>query len=360
MAVFLTVLKIIGIVLLCILGLLLLLLLLILFWPFGYRLEASKKEDIRAKAKVSWLLHLIVVEVLWQSGLNLRLKLFGLPVYDHKRRKAKAAAKETAKEEKAGKKAESKKKKEDSESTQNIDDIENTEADTAGPAETNSESGSSKDTVTEAFEENSAEENAEDAEADEDNAFEEHSEEKSEKPGKKKKKIHKGIDGFNEWLEKQWDRLWDFLDRAPEKLADWLEYLPDKAEELIETIEYYDRLLNSDGTEWVIEYVKKHGGAMLFHILPYRTDGTLDYYDDDPGNVAKIYEYQVFALPILDRICCKHVHFDILALQDEKKVELTLCTKGRIFVICLVWHAACLLLNKKVRTFLKRLRRREE
>ena len=111
MAVFLTVLKIIGIVLLCILGLLLLLLLLILFWPFGYRLEASKKEDIRAKAKVSWLLHLIVVEVLWQSGLNLRLKLFGLPVYDHKRRKAKAAAKETAKEEKAKKKAESKSNK---------------------------------------------------------------------------------------------------------------------------------------------------------------------------------------------------------------------------------------------------------
>ena len=336
MAVFLTVLKIIGIVLLCILGLLVLLLLLILFWPFGYRLEASKKEYIRAKAKVSWLLHLIVVEILWQGGLNLRLKLFGLPIYDHKRRKAKAAAKE----EKARKKAETKKKIEDPESNQNIDDAENA--------------------VTETQEETGTETDPEKTEEAEDNASKEHSEEKSEEPDKKKKKIHKGIDGFNEWLEKQWDRLWDFLDRAPEKLADWLEYLPDKAEELIEIIEYYDRLLNSDGTEWVIEYVKKHGCAMLFHILPYRTDGTLDYYDDDPGNVAKIYEYQVFALPILDRICGKHGHFDILALQDEKKVELTLCTKGRIFVICLVWHAACLLLNKKVRTFLKRLRRREE
>ena len=46
MAVFLTVLKIIGIVLLCILGLLLLLILLLLFWPFFYSLEAAKTEEI--------------------------------------------------------------------------------------------------------------------------------------------------------------------------------------------------------------------------------------------------------------------------------------------------------------------------
>ena len=131
-------------------------------------------------------------------------------------------------------------------------------------------------------------------------------------------------------------------------------------EELIETIEYYDRLLNSEGTDWVIDYVKDHGGKLLFHVLPYRTDGTLDYCDEDPGNVAKIYEYQAFALPVLDKICGRHGHFDILALQDEKKVHLTIKTKGRLFLIYLAWHGGCLVLNKKVKAFLKRLKREEE
>ena len=193
--------------------------------------------------------------------------------------------------------------------------------------------------------------------SDENGAFEE------KVPGennKEKKKKKKSFDDFICWLEKKWDQFMDFLDRAPDKLADWLEFLPDKAEELIETIEYYDRLLNSEGTEWVIDYVKDHGGKLLFHVLPYRTDGTLDYCDEDPGNVAKIYEYQAFALPVLDKICGRHGHFDILALQDEKKVHLTIKTKGRLFLIYLAWHGGCLVLNKKVKAFLKRLKREEE
>ncbi|MBP3297624.1 MAG: hypothetical protein J6M27_13680, partial [Lachnospiraceae bacterium] len=90
MTVFLTVLKIIGIVLLSILGFLLVLVLLLLFWPFFYIVEAAKTEEITAKAKVTWLLHIVVVEVIWQNGLNKRLKLFGIPVYDQKRKEAKA------------------------------------------------------------------------------------------------------------------------------------------------------------------------------------------------------------------------------------------------------------------------------
>ena len=359
MAVFLTVLKIIGIVLLCILGVLLLLILLLLFWPFFYSVEAAKTEEITAKARVTWLLHLIVVEVIWQKGLNKRLKILGIPVYDQKRKEAKAAAKAEKEKKKAEAKAaiEDKKKEDQKENKEdNGDDLKeelsggNTEEQKTAE-DLNASEKTEEDNVTGT---SSADQ---ELSSDENGAFEE------KVPGennKEKKKKKKSFDDFICWLEKKWDQFMDFLDRAPDKLADWLEFLPDKTEELIETIEYYDRLLNSEGTEWVIDYVKDHGGKLLFHVLPYRTDGTLDYCDEDPENVAKIYEYQAFALPVLDKICGRHGHFDILALQDEKKVHLTIKTKGRLFLIYLAWHGGCLVLNKKVKAFLKRLKREEE
>ena len=62
MAVFLTVLKVIGIILLCIIGFLLLIILLALFVPIRYKLKGNKgieNSDIKASVCVSWLLHLI-------------------------------------------------------------------------------------------------------------------------------------------------------------------------------------------------------------------------------------------------------------------------------------------------------------
>ena len=366
MEVFLIVLKIIGIALLSVIGLLLLIVLLLLFWPFFYRIEAAKSDTVSAKARVTWLLHIVVAEVLWQSGLNIRLKLFGIPIYDKKRKAEKAARK--AEKEKNKKKNEPK----PDEAVEDNSEAEEKNPDTTGDkdSETSQETAAQTSQETSAVNDKPADENASDAETDsgdekgkesETNALTD-AEDAGEAGGKKKKKSRKKRKSFDERiddLEKLWDRFCDFLDRAPEKLAEWLDYLPDKAGELLDTIDYYDRLLNSEGTEWVIEYVKKHGLAMLFHVLPYRTDATLDYCDDDPGKVAKIYEYQAFALPVLDRIAGKRGRIDILAYQDDKKVECTFSTRGRLFLGFLAWHALCLLLNKKVKGFLKRLKREE-
>lgn len=358
MTVFLTVLKIIGIVLLSILGFLLVLVLLLLFWPFFYSVEAAKTEEITAKAKVTWLLHIVVVEVIWQNGLNKRLKLFGIPVYDQNRKEAKAAAK-TEKEKKKAEAAKAKEDKKKTDAPQEIKEDLSADKEETQPADghTDTEQPELPEAKENESEEAGSSPEEENATPDENDTPETIAEKDAAKGEKKKPK---SFDGFLDWLEKKWDQFMDFLDRAPDKLADWLEYLPDKAEELIGTIEYYDRLLNSEGTEWVINYVKDHGGKLLLHVLPYRTDGTLDYCDDDPGNVARIYEYQALALPLIDKICGRRGQFDILALQDEKKVHLSVKTKGRLFLIYLAWHGGCLVLNKKVKAFLKRLKREEE
>ena len=61
MTIFLTILKVIGIVLLAVLGIVLALVLMILFVPVRYRVTADLQEEKRAKARISWLLHLVNV-----------------------------------------------------------------------------------------------------------------------------------------------------------------------------------------------------------------------------------------------------------------------------------------------------------
>lgn len=78
MAIFLTILKIIGISLLAILAVLLVLILLVLFVPLRYRIKAVKgveKEDIDVDIRVTWLLHFVNVLVKYTDKLFYRLRI---------------------------------------------------------------------------------------------------------------------------------------------------------------------------------------------------------------------------------------------------------------------------------------------
>ncbi len=97
LAVFLTVLKIIGIVLLVILALVLLILLLVLFVPIRYRLDYSvprtnldegfEVEQISVKAGFSWLLHLISGQIDFPTNKQFIVKVFGIKVFPAKEKK---------------------------------------------------------------------------------------------------------------------------------------------------------------------------------------------------------------------------------------------------------------------------------
>ena len=82
MTVVLAILKWIGIVLLAILALILLILLLVLFVPIRYRVAGTKADkDIRGKAVVSWLLHLVHASVTYEDKkVPLTIRAAGIPV----------------------------------------------------------------------------------------------------------------------------------------------------------------------------------------------------------------------------------------------------------------------------------------
>lgn len=77
--IFLTILKIIGILLAFVLGLLIILLLCVLFWPVRYKVKGSYKDDFRVCVKVGFLGPLVRFRLQYEEELIYKLRIFGFP-----------------------------------------------------------------------------------------------------------------------------------------------------------------------------------------------------------------------------------------------------------------------------------------
>ncbi len=348
MEIFLSILKIIGIVLLCILAFLLLVLLLIVLVPYRYKVYGEKKEGISAYAKVTWLLHFVVVLLTYDSGgINLKLKILGICFFDKKKRAEKAKLKEEKRRLKEKKRAEAEAKRKKKKKPAAEEEAE-TVFDKTREEDTDTVS-EEKDTVT-------------DTDKDEEAGGGSAEKEPSGKEKRKKKKKP-----FLEWAEEIFDKTEDLLDKLPdmieeggEALFEKLEAIKQKITDIFEKIEYYHRLLTSEGAEWVYEYVKKHVIAILKAVRPTRFDAMVNIADDDPAAVAKVYEYEVYALPLIELIRGKRGKVIINAYQDDKYFDFDATLKGRVLLLPIGIHGLAIILNKKVKAFIKRLKREEE
>ncbi|MDO4268030.1 MAG: hypothetical protein Q4C73_06110 [Eubacteriales bacterium] len=72
------ILKIAGIVLLVILGILLAAVLAVLFVPVRYRAEGCFESRLTGKAQVSWLLHAVFFQAVYEDELRVALRIFGI------------------------------------------------------------------------------------------------------------------------------------------------------------------------------------------------------------------------------------------------------------------------------------------
>lgn len=86
LSVILLILKLIGILLASIIGVILLVICLALLVPIRYRIYVSHDKKIYGKVRIHWLLHLIGVKALYvDEKLTIKVKLFGITVYDSSR-----------------------------------------------------------------------------------------------------------------------------------------------------------------------------------------------------------------------------------------------------------------------------------
>ena len=83
----LTILKIAGLAVLALPGLVMAVLLIILVVPVRYSLSGSFHERLRAKAKITWLLHGVSVIVTYDDELDIAVRLLGKRLFQEKAHK---------------------------------------------------------------------------------------------------------------------------------------------------------------------------------------------------------------------------------------------------------------------------------
>ena len=328
MSAVLLILKIIGIAILCILAFLLLVILLILFCPFRYRLEGKKEEALEGKARVTWLLHFLVAEVSYAKKLNIRIKILGIPFYDRLRKKAKEKKKAAEEEEDFEEEFE-----EEEEDTSSVSQ----EADT--------------------FPSRGRQEKTEEAVTEEKKEEEEKDGDEASSRKRRKKSVWDKLDDAADALEDGIDELEDMLDDTADELEEGIEKLKNKIESIADTIGYYRRILESDGALWVFDYVVKHVKGCLKNVAPKRVDAVIDFSNDDPATVAEVWKIYAVAVTLMGNIRGKR---ELNTKQDESSIEFKARIKGRATAVVLGYHGLCLLLNRKVKKFIKLMKREDK
>ncbi|MDE6713292.1 MAG: hypothetical protein K2K20_06095 [Lachnospiraceae bacterium] len=332
LAVIVDILKIIGIILLCIIAILLTVILLVLFCPWRYCVDVSKEEKLTGKAAVSWLLLLLRIEVIYQEAVNLRIRILGIPIYDKLRREVRAAARKEKAAAKEQKKAGKKENLLPDMTAASVDQKEN-----ALTGEQTSEDGTSGNPV------------AAKAPQGEETASEKHTRRRKERR-KTGKVWWEFPQYFFEMLMGWAEKLLEMLLSLPELVEGPVERLEKKIASVVGRVEYYTKLLQKKGSKWVIDFLKVKIFKVLKHIRPRNARINLYYAADDPAKVADMMAYYGMALPWLPR------HTNFTAELGEPKLEGSIRIKGRVCLIVLLWHGLGICLNKKVKTFLKLLK----
>ncbi|MCR5012872.1 MAG: hypothetical protein K6A72_11040 [Lachnospiraceae bacterium] len=330
MMTFLNVLKIIGIVLLVLVVLVVVLLAAILlvtcFWPFGYELIVTKHETFDALARVHWLFRILKIDVWYEDGLQAQAKVFGKVVYD-------LNAEDEAAE------------PESDDAAEPVSDNSSTAAATEDKTEIVSSEEPEKILPAE-------EECPKLTSAEQDKKNEEKSKRKRRA---RKKSLGRKLDEFFNKIDTKLDEVLDFLIDLPEKADGLIDKAVGKADEIVDTIDYYYRLMTSSGTEYVWEVTKKRIGAILKQFIPKKLDLKLDYRNDDPCKVVKVWQYYAISLPIIDMIPGK---VEVTSEQTEEPgYELDTKISGRFYLGPILWHAGIWYMDKKVRGFIRRAKR---
>lgn len=346
LATILTILKIIGIVLLVLIGVILVLILLVLLWPFSYRIYGDNRTKINGGVKISWLLHFVSVKAYYTDAFNIEARVLGIKVYD----KLRKDAKELAKAEKASHKK---------------NDISENHNESENESEYKSEERNINIDNTDYIDpEISDDFDWDDLPSDDGKVWfkkkNKKSKDKKEKRNKskslnniKKKFTGKKVISFTDWLANIFDKIWDFIDDLPWKIQEFAEKPEKKIDDLVDTICYYDRILSSNGTEWVVEYIKKKVFAILKAIKPSKSAINIDYASTDPEKAAKAFEVFVMTRPLHPKATNMNVAFD----HDDMKFDARV--KGSFLLAPIVYHGLTLLFNKKVKKFIKLMKRED-
>ncbi len=314
------ILKIIGIVLLSVLGLLLLLIALVLFVPVRYRLSVDADKGVRARAQVSWLLHLLHATASYENGFGAVIRIFGIPV---KRIPGAGGAGETEGAAKKGRRA-SKKTKKEPEEQEGAAQALGSGQEQDGTAQL-SENGQEQDGTAQSTDP-----------AGDDSAG--------------KKSVFRRIGRFFAAIGRFFRAVAAFF----HNLWYTIHNICDKIKGVTDRIGYVLDVIASEEGKNSIALVKRELGTLLRHLCPTRLQGQLAVGMEDPAKAGQLAAIAGMLYPIYGN------HISITAVFGEKSLNGTLFLKGRIRIATLLRIAWRVYFNRDMRKFLHRLKREEK
>lgn len=298
----LLILKIIGLVLLGILGLILLLVLLVLLVPIRYRAEGSYYEAPDVKARVTWFLHILSVNVEYRKELDVCVRVFGICV----KRISPAAEsdedvpKENTVETMAGRKT-------DEVRTERKPGKSDAETQSAGLSE------QKKKELTDQLAEDERRMR----------------EKKSQKVDTEQKKV--GLEG---------------------KIRAKAEQISDKAEEIKAKMDEILAFIKDEANQRTFRLVMRQVYGIAKHILPTKIKGKVKFGFEDPFKTGQIL---IYVSPFYS-LYAKHL--ELIPVFEEPVMEGELRLKGRIRIGTVLEKAVRVLFDRNIWKLIKRFRNR--
>lgn len=307
LAIILGILKFIGLLLLGILGLAVFLLLLVLFVPVRYRARGSYYGAIKGNAGVSWLLHILSCQVVYDGEADVCIRVFGIRLGGRKRtgesetEEPKRNVREDLKREKIRKEK----------------DAPQTEAPKKKPEAGSGQSGEAQ-------------------------KMGEH----RETGNRQKDEIHGKAGAEQDTGKHRKFSLGNPLEKIRvtfQRICDKLETINEKKEQILDFI-------NQEDNRNTFRLLKRQVYRLLKHILPGKVKGRVKFGFDDPYTTGQILTW---VSPFYGLYAKK---LQLIPSFDEKVLEGELNLKGRIRLGTVTAIAVRMLFDKNFRTLLKKWR----
>lgn len=322
------ILKIIGIVLLCILGILLLVTACALFVPVRYRIEAVRKEGegeppVAVTVKVTWLLHFVNVLVRFNNSLSVRVRLmfitvFGLP---KKEKRGKAKADEAG----GGKKREKRKNETERDDSGTESGKETSGRETAAEIKTGSPG---------------SEEKRKEAEAR--NAVKEQTDKETKKPT-----LWEKLRAIPEIL----CRIFAKIRSIFENIQYTIQNICDKIRSVSDTIEYYKGVIEGETFQRSFALCKGELLTIFKKLKPDRFEAALIVGMDDPATTGEILAVCGMLYPFFGP------KVNVAGDFEKKRLEGRVFIKGKLRFYTFVRVAVRVYFNKDIRKLYRLLKK---
>lgn len=323
----LQILSVIGILLLILLGLILLLLALLLFWPVTYRISGEKNpEKLMVSGRADWLFGILRVRYRYPEPNTVTVRLLWKTLMDTGQKKQESDGEEDSP-------SESKEQPERRQETQ-AEQKAKTESKAAGEqeAQTGSEAAGERETQT-------GPEAAKGQEA----------QTRSEAAGGQEAQNSAEGQASGDGADAEGDKGSLILQKF-QKLKYTILKIYDKIKEIWANISYYNDLLHEESTLLLWKHVKLRLGKVLRNIRPRHIKARVIFGTGAPDTTG--YAYGVYGMlsPVLGRDVCLTPDFERAVLEGTFEVSghITLCT--------ILWNALKLLLDQKLRLFIKKMK----